>query len=246
MKKFIAVLICLGIASPSWAAIIRVQHLTTDSTANANTVTLTVTALTAGNLIVVVGMGSGSDTVSSITDNGGTPNTYVQVTSARGLEAAGGRWCDIWYAKNSNGGATTVTLTVGATNTNRKIIMVWEVSGIDTTSPLDGNGTHVNDGAATTTPLGAAITTTNANDFLAAALRTAGTTSTEKDATYTLDNITTTGNGLSYAIVSAINTYTPQWNTTSAVFCACSAAFKDVQSTTVLASYVGPRFFYRR
>lgn len=215
-------------------ALTLVQHKTNSSTANANTVAVTVTALGSGNLIVVaVAGGIPTDTVSSITDNGGSHNTYTQVASARATTTAG-RFCDLWYAKNSNSGATSVTATVGNTSTVRKVIEVWEVSGANTSSPLDGNGVATNNGAQSgTVATATGITTTNANDFIAAFCRTNGAVASEHDGTFTLNDITGGSNGASSVIVSSTGTYTPAWNDNSGTeFCASIAAFKQASASS--------------
>lgn len=181
-------------------------------------------ALGSGNLVVVMLSGSGSETVSSITDNGGTPNAYSQASGCYGTDS-GGRWVDIWYAKNSLSGATTITATISSTSKHN--LQVYEVSGADTSTPVDVTGVH---GGSTTGTVdtGPSITTVSANDFLAATIRSSGNgVTSENDATFTLD----TGNsscGCSHAIVSSTGTYTPAWNDSVATtIIACVAAFKQ-------------------
>ena len=203
---------------------------TTSGSTDAVTMT---SAISAGNLIVVSVGGSSSQTVSSITDNGSTANTYTQVPSCYGTDG-GGRWVDIWYAKNSLAGATTVTVTFSGTS--KQNVQVYEVSGIDTANPIDA--TCVHGGSTTgTVDTGPSITTTSANDFLAAAARTSGNgVTSENDATFTLD----TGNGSggeSHAIVSSTGTYTPKWNDSAATtFVAAVASFKAPSGGGTLAA----------
>jgi hypothetical protein len=98
-----------------------------------NSNTLTVSSTGTGNLLVVLIALAPTTTASSVTDNAG--NTYVQASGAFGTDTFGGgsSSSDIWYAKNSVSGATTITVTSTASFTN---ICLAEFSGADTSSPL--------------------------------------------------------------------------------------------------------------
>src|SRR5258708_2666776 len=131
-------------------AITVTQHKTGSGAANANTQACTVTSTGLGKLIVVGVAGShATDTVSSVTDNSTGPPTYVQATSARGVDGTNS-WTDVWYALSSKSGATTVTVTFSATNTNEKNVEVWEVSGF--TTPVFDLANNVSNPSASSTP----------------------------------------------------------------------------------------------
>ena len=91
-----------------------------------------------GNLIVVGFQGDSSNgsgvTVGTITDNVG--NSYAEAGAARAIDAAEGDMVDIWYAKNSQAGATSITITPSAIVSGSAAV-IWEFSGADLTSPLD-------------------------------------------------------------------------------------------------------------
>jgi hypothetical protein len=124
--------------------------------------TISVAASGTGNLIVVAMEIGSSATVSSITDNAtGGSNTYVQVPGARASYSAGAS--DIWYAKNSKVGATTITVTLSSGTPGA--LVAWQVAGISTTAPLDV-AAAANNQPASATPQGPAVTTTNAGDFV--------------------------------------------------------------------------------
>ncbi len=110
-------------------------------------------AVTTGNLIVVCIRQSTTSQTCTVTDN--HSNVYTQAVSQQ--QTADGHTVRIYYAKNVTGGTTTVTATFSASN-NHPWIFIAEVSGADTTSPLDktvgaqANGYQIDTGytAATT------------------------------------------------------------------------------------------------
>jgi chitodextrinase len=107
---------------------------------------------TSGNLIVayVIWDNSGSVTLS---DSRG--NTY---TSAVGPTKYSGNKTNaqVFYAKNIEGGATTLKATFATTVTSYGILYIHEYSGLDQTNPLDvtgaasGSSASMNSGSATT------------------------------------------------------------------------------------------------
>lgn len=115
-------------------AVALVQTSTEIAFASGTTGNVTVTGVGAGNLLVcVVASNSNTPTVSVSDDKG---NTWAEAVA---LGSAGvGRRASIWYAKNTAAGDTvvTVTMSVSATAVNA---FVYEVSGCDTTSPLDAS-----------------------------------------------------------------------------------------------------------
>src|SRR5450631_3865448 len=82
----------------------------------------------AGHLIIVgfqEDAGSSNVTVTSMTDNAG--NAYAEAGAARSVDTAIGTVADIWYARNSIAGATTLTITPDAVASGGALI--WEFSG---------------------------------------------------------------------------------------------------------------------
>lgn len=208
------------------AGILLVQHRANDSSANSAQVSISIATSLQGSLLVVGAMGGTNDSVAGVTDNASPPNAYALVPGSRGI-TSGGRWSEIWHALSGNPGATSVTITVRAVNTNRKVGEVWEVSGADLASPLDGNG--VNGGTFSgSVETGPSIITTSPGEFVAALARSNNTTVSQNDAIFVLDDITGGANGASHAIPAA-GTFAPRWNVqiaSSPEFISSVAAFR--------------------
>ncbi len=140
---------------------------------SSGTIAVTFTSnVTAGNLICgMASWGSGTGSVSSVTDSLG--NTYTVVDTVH--NATDGVSAATFYAKNITGGACTVTVTFDTTYDFRTVA-VHEASGLDTTAPLD-----VHTGQAQTTPgtganavTSGAVTTTAAGDYIFGATTNTG------------------------------------------------------------------------
>lgn len=221
MKRLIPFFLLLCAALPASATINVFQQGFTQNSAAATTVAVTgLTALSASHSLVLVIGGSSSATVSSITDNGTSHNTYTQATSCYGADT-GGRWTDEWYVSSTvSGGITSVTVTASASQ--KMYLQVYDLTGTNTSAFFEQ---CVHGGSTTgTVDTGPSITTTNANDFIAAGLRTSGNGSTsENDATFTQDNTSSSG-AVSHAIVTTAATYTPAWNDTAATTVEVSVA----------------------
>ena len=112
----------------------------------------------AGNLIAVGVIRTGS-TISSIVDSAG--NTYIPVGAG---ELTGGFAIGrIYYAKNVTGG-TNIAVTVTLASGEFGHVFAHEVSGADTTSPLDQESQNAQSGVGTGTDAvtsGTDTTTTN-------------------------------------------------------------------------------------
>lgn len=134
------------------AAIVQSSHVRVGS-GNVGTVTLP-SNTTAGNFLMVVSHGyetPGPCALTSFADN--TSNSYVTVASS-GLAGNNNFSEHIGYAANINGGATTVTITLGASCTADSMYVV-EYSGLSTTAPIEassaltGSGTDTGSGPIT-------------------------------------------------------------------------------------------------
>lgn len=184
--------------------------------------TCTIPATGSGHLIVVAWSSSwgAQPTVSSIADNAG--NSYTEAGSA--LSALTSEdMVDIWYAKNSTAGATTLTITPNPAATSGGAV-IWEFSGVDTTAPLDQTSVLSNQ-AATATPSGASVTTTSASEVIISTLVPSGSLTGLASGGFTSD-ATFFGTGWAHMITSSAGTYAPQWNTSSGTFASSTVSFK--------------------
>lgn len=103
----------------------------------------------------------------SVTDNApGGGNTYKQVVGA--TSSCGKKSLEIWYCENCNPGVTELKFHLSG-HVRASLNGFLEVSGLALSSVVDGNGVHLDDGAATSagSEAGPSIKTT-ANDFIIA------------------------------------------------------------------------------
>jgi hypothetical protein len=130
---------------------------------------------------------------------------------------------DIWFAGNSFGGATVVTITPspsGAAGT----AVIWEFSGVQPYSPLDRTAV-LNSQPATTAPLGASVATTSPTEVVIGVANVQGAV-TGSENSFTLDS-TASGEGWAHLITSISGSYAPQWTTsTSGTFSSSTVSFK--------------------
>ena len=181
---------------------------------------VTISASGAAHLIVVAVQTNGS-AVTSVTDDAG--NTYVPVAGSRAIDTVEVSGSELWYAKDSNAGATTID----ATADTIYVMAAWEVAGIRTTSPLD-TASKLDNQPATTNPVGATITTSAVGEFVVSVVLVANMiTSLTAGSAFTSDH-TTFGNGWAHLTSAAApaGTYQARWNQpNSGTSCATSAAF---------------------
>ena len=132
MRRLAVALLLAFAVSPAWAAPAFVQSAS--SFDNAAPFTVSLTGVTTGNLIAVAAYCHDATSTISIAD--GT-NTYTMVPGAGVTgptdKAEGG------YAKNVTGGNLTITVTC-SDGPSAAWIIAHEISGVDTTAPLDGTG----------------------------------------------------------------------------------------------------------
>ena len=124
-------------------------------------------AQTAGNLnVVVVGWNDTSSTISSVEDSNGNIYALAAGTVSTTLPAPGASQAGvsqvIYYSKNINAGANTVTITFKQ-NTAIQSIRIVEYSGLDVANPLD---TSVGSSGSSIPADSGAITTNSANDLI--------------------------------------------------------------------------------
>jgi len=201
----------------------------------------TISSTGSGNLIVVgIQMGKGistSTTIATITDN--ENNAYEEATaatSARSVDTAGGSVVDIWYARNSTAGATSVTITPSAT-TSSASAFIWEFSGVNTTAPLDQVAV-LNSQSASASPTGAAVTTTNfANEVVVSLAAVSGTISGIYSGNSFSNDSTVNNDGWAHLVTTATGTFAAQWSQNpSGTFASSTASFIAANATPVYSA----------
>lgn len=187
-----------------------------------------ITPTGSGNLIVVAWSSSWgtAPTISGITDNAG--NTYVEAGPAMATLSTNDM-VDIWYAKNSKAGASSISITPNPGGTSGGAV-IWEFSGIDTVAPLDQSSVLSNQ-SASATPSGAAVTITSNSELVISTLVPAGTFNGIASGSNFTNDLAFFGNGWAHLITSAPGTYAAQWNTSSAVYASSSVSFKGATSS---------------
>jgi hypothetical protein len=114
----------------------HIQTVTGDwSTGTTWTATITATN---GNLLIASihwNAGNGSNAPGGVSD--GTNGSYTAIDSLFASVAGENSGVSTFYVKNITGGALTVTANAGSGNVDRARLVVEEVSGCDTTAPLN-------------------------------------------------------------------------------------------------------------
>jgi len=199
---------------------ILIQKADTATATTSATRTITLKPTGSGNLIVIGSINASTSTaISSITDNVG--NTYVSA-AAKCTDSAGATG-EIWYAKNSKAGATTVTITYSASTSNQS--WAFEVSRMDLTTPVDVVGQMSNATSASPKP-GPSLTTTKAHDFVVSLCAPGGNVTAVASPFVGVTFVN--GNGAGYLNTVKIGTYQASWTTTGGTnYCATSVAFKS-------------------
>lgn len=203
MRRLLALLGVLLTASPAWAAIAHVQSKN-NATGFASTLNVTVTALTAGNLVTCITYSPSETITHSMSATGVTWATAIGPIAHSGAPTMRGY---IFYGQVDSGGATTVTVTASSSTGIGAACI--EASGLATSSPLDQTGSG-EQSAATTHNLSASLTTTVADELLFGGCVNTGTASTWTVGTgYT--GVSTVGGGTSpyaaYQIVASTGSY---------------------------------------
>ena len=193
----------------------------------------TIPATGSGNLLVVgFQMGGGVSTaitLSKITDNAG--NAWAEAGAARSIDAAAGSVADLWYAKNTAAGATSVTIGTSAPIANGAAV-VWEFSGADPTVPLDQTAV-LNSQPSTASPAAPAFTITAANEVILSLAAVSGNiTGMAAGSAFTSD-ATLKGNGWARLIATTAGTYQARWvGNPAGTYAASAASFRARASQT--------------
>lgn len=135
--------------------------------------------VTAGSALVC--LISYADPTTSITSCLDTQsNTWTQVSASPFDDTVNGQTMHAFVAPNANAGATTVTVTIGASRNFRGMV-IGEFDGVATASPVDGtpvfnatNGTSLAAGSITTTTAGCQVVGIMMNDDGGTAVQSAG------------------------------------------------------------------------
>jgi hypothetical protein len=185
--------------------------------------TCTIPSTGSGNLLVVGWTGgAGPSLLKSISDNVG--NQYTEAEGARAGNWNAGVSVDIWYAANSKAGATSLTLTPTPSGAQGAAV-IWEFSGVSTTSPLAQTAALYSQ-AATTTPTGASVTTTSAGELIISMAAGAQSITGIYEGNPFIEDSLVWSNGWAHLIASSTGAYTAQWNESpSGAYCAGTAAF---------------------
>ena len=216
-------------------AIALVQNPYAELASGSSAQTLTLTqAITVGNLIavcVVYGKASGANiSVSSITDNAGSPNTYTAATLASNTQNNPKLDTEIWYCLSATAAPTTITVTFsGVNNFGNSAVGMLEYSGVSP-AVLDVVNSTTTNLTSTPTATGAAVTTTGTDDVIVSIICTDAISVSSVASPFT-----NRGNS-TYMMVDAINqvagTYTPTYTTASNIRYATSTASFATSSTS--------------
>jgi hypothetical protein len=229
MVAIMAGAVCFS--APAWAQISLV-HVTSCGKLTFPT-SCTIPSVGNGHLIVVgwqAGGGTGTaNTIISITDNAG--NAYVQAAGARAIDSNDGTFQDIWYAKNTFSGATSITVSPSAVIQGGAVI--WEFSGMDISAPLDETAA-LNSQAATTAVSGASVTTAAPNEVVISLVLVLNSAELASGSAFTNDS-SLMSNGWAHLVASSTGTYQAQWNqTSSGTYEASTVSFKAASSGRAL------------
>jgi len=178
--------------------------------------TLPINPTNSGDLIVVAVDPGGSNPATSVTDDAG--NIY----SDTGAYAGGVYATDLWYARNSNAGATAITAHFGVANPDGMLWMV-EVYGADLVNPF-----HTGIGSANIVPSpvanGPAVTTTTPNEFIFALVGLSGQAFSTTNSFVGLPYIT--GDDTAFYVASTPGVYNAAWNTQNTTEDFATASFR--------------------
>ena len=220
----LAALLC---ASSGWAQISLV-HTTNCGPGGFPGTTCTVPATGSGNLIVIgweMVQPSSGVTISSISDNAG--NTYAEAGAAKSSYASAST--DLWYAKNSKSGATSLTITTSG-SVSLAGAVIWEFSGVDQTAPLDVTAVLNNQGSSST-PVSPTVVTTAPGDVIVALVDVDNQINGIASGNAFTSDSSLMNNGFAHLITSPAGAYFAQWNESPAgAYTSSAVAFKAATS----------------
>lgn len=156
-------------------------------------------------------------------------NTYSSA-GARSTDRRAVQSTEIWHASGSVWGQQFITVNFsGATGSGT--CMAAEFSNVAVDSPVDAVAT-VNNGAASTSPFGAAVTTTSDSDLVIGAI-SGGVTDVDGDSSFaSLQSVS--GNAAAWLNASSADVYQPHWDGDNVSFAASTVAYRSAGSTPQL------------
>jgi len=160
-----AALYPVAVSAQSTSSISVIQKATFSLQPSASgTVTLALPRATGAGHALIVGVSFWPLDIRSVTDSSGDTFSRGLPTSIYHNVSQGVMYTNFYYAKNTAGGATTLTLNFSRTGTYM-LAAVSEVAGLDPLAPLDKSA--YNESLTSTTPWSSAsITTSIANEYL--------------------------------------------------------------------------------
>jgi len=198
-------------ATPAWT-LVQTAHAE-------NTSNLTLPSATGTGHLIIVGVQT-TAMIAGVTDSGA--NLYTEVPNSAASASSAGLGISLWSAKST---ASATQIIVGASSVNA--IVVWEVAGLRLTNPVD-TATTLDNQAATTLPVGAAITTAQPGEFVVSiAIVANNVTGLHTNSAFTNDALAR-GNGWAHltSATAPAGSHQAKWDQpTSGVYCATSAAF---------------------
>ena len=220
---------CLFFLSASAWAQISLVHVTSCGPGAFPATTCTVPSTGTGNLICRwLGRNSGptTTTIGSITDNVG--NVYAEAGAARSTYS--GSVVDIWFAKGSIAGATSIKVTPSVSVASAAVV-IWEFSGVDPTAPLDASA-NLSNQPTTATPISPSVATVTANEVIIAIVDVANSVAGITAGNPFTTDSTLFSNGWAHLITSSTGTYSAQWNMSPAgTYASSTASFKAASKT---------------
>jgi hypothetical protein len=150
------------IGSTSQIALVQEGTFSLQPSAN-GTVSLTLPQATGAGNALLIGVSFWPSDITSVSDSSGDGFTRGLTTSIY-HNSQGPMYTNFYYAKNTAGGATTITLNFSG-GSPYVLVAVSEVSGLDTTAPLDQSA-YNESLIATTSWSSASVTTTAAKEYL--------------------------------------------------------------------------------
>lgn len=232
MRSTLLVFGYLFLSLAGWAQI-RIVNITPCGPGAFPATTCTIPATGAGNLIVVgYAPNYGSmPTVTGISDNGG--NAYVQAPSARATNTTSSQSSDIWYARNIKGGTTNISITPSPAGSSAAAV-IWEIANADTVAPLE-QSTNLSNQAGSSTPTGAAVTTTAPASVVITMMVPWGSVTGIRSGNAFINDSLLYGVGWAHLNTTAPGTYAAQWNASTTSYISSTAAFRGTSSTSANA-----------
>jgi hypothetical protein len=212
---------------------ISLVHMTTCGPGPFPATSCAIPPTSAGDLLVVgfqvAGDASTSTVITSISDNVGDP--YIEAGNARAVDTASGSVTDIWYARNTSAGATSIAITPTPVATSGAAV-VWEFSGADPIAPFDSSAV-LNSQAPTATPIGATAIATAAGDAVVSLVAGPGQVTGIATGNGFTSDYALNGDGWAHLIASSAGGFAAEWSESpSGTYASSAAAFRAASVTS--------------